>query len=57
VIKLIGTKLKGGSGLCYIAFYFGCFMNWYSKLIGSIIEGRKCAAARGDQAFLVAIPL
>jgi len=53
VIKLIGTKLKRGDDLCYISFYFGCFVNWYSKLIGWVMEGRKCAAAEGDQTFLM----
>jgi len=57
VIKLIGIKLKRGNDLDYISFYFGCFINWYSKLIGCKREGRKCAEAGGDQAFLRVIPL
>ena len=55
MIKLIGTKLKGGNDLDYISFYCGCFINWYSKLIGWTMEGRKCAATGGDQAFLMVI--
>jgi len=35
---------------------FGCFTNLYSKLIGWVIEGRKYAAAGGDQAFLTSGP-
>ena len=27
MIKLIGAKLKLGNDLCYISFYFGCFIN------------------------------
>jgi len=57
VIKLICTKLKRGNDLDSILFYFGCFINWYSKLIGWIMEGMKCAAAGGDQAFLMLVPL
>ena len=38
---------------CYNSFYFGCFINWYFKLIGWIIERRKCATAGGDQASLI----
>ena len=57
MIKLIGTKLKRGNDLDYISFYFRCFINWYSKLIGWIREGRKCAAVEGDQSFLMVIPL
>jgi len=56
VIKLIGTKLKRGNDLGYISFYFGCFISSYSKLIGWVMEGRKYAAAGGDQAFLMVIP-
>ena len=41
MIKLIGTKLKRGNDLGYIWFYFGCFTNWYSKLISWLMEGRK----------------
>ena len=57
MIKLFGAKLKCGNDLGYISFYFGCFMSLYSKLIGWVMEGRKCAAARGDQAFLMVVPL
>ena len=56
MIKLIGTKLKRGNDLDYSSFYFGCFINWYPKLIGWVMEGRKCAAAGGDQVFLIVIP-
>ena len=57
MIKLIGTKLECGNDLGYISFYFGYFINWYSKLIGWIRVGRKCAAAGGDQSFFIVIPL
>jgi hypothetical protein len=57
MIKLNGTKLKCGNDLDYISFYFGCFINCYPKLIGWIMEGRKCAAVGGDQAFLMVVPL
>jgi len=56
MIQLIGTKLKRGNDLDYISFYFGCFINWYSKLIGWVIEGNKYAAAGGDRSFLRAVP-
>jgi len=32
-------------------------LSLYSKLIGWVMEGRKCAAAGGDQAFLLVVPL
>jgi len=57
VIKLIGTKLKRGSDLGYISFYFECFISLYSKLIGWVMEGRKCGTAGGDQTFLMVVPL
>ena len=56
MIKLFGAKLKCGIDLDYISFYFGCFINWYSKLIGWIMEGRKHTVAGGDQAFLMVVP-
>ena len=57
MIKLIGTKLKRGSDLGYISFYFECFISLYSKLIGWVMEGRKCGTAGGDQTFLMVVPL
>jgi len=51
-----GTKLKHENDLDYITFYFVCFINEYSKLIGCVIEGRKCSAGGSDQNFLLLIP-
>ena len=57
MIKLTGTILKSGNDLDYSSSYFGCFINSHSKLNGLRIEGRKCAAAGCDQAFLMVVPL
>jgi len=40
-----------------ISFYFWCFISLYSKLIRWVMEGRKHAAAGGDQTFLMVVPL
>ena len=55
MIKLFGAKLEVCEmiGLCLVSF--GCFLRIYFKLIGWVIEGMVCAAAGGDQAFLVVV--
>ena len=41
MIKLFGAKLRCAKGFGLYWFYLGGFISLYSKLIGSVMEGRK----------------
>jgi hypothetical protein len=56
VIKLFGAKLKCAKRKGYVCIHLVAFVISYSKFIGWEIEGRKYAAAGGDQVFLMTVP-
>ena len=55
MIKFSEAKLKCAKLFGLYLLSFGCFISLYSKLIGWVMEGRKCATTGGDQALLIEI--